>query len=75
MDKQKFLEMLTEILEADAGTIKGDEDLESLSNWDSLAVITFIAAVDEKMNFVVSGDQLSKAKTVGDLMALVGIAA
>lgn len=75
MDKQKFLEMLTEILEADAGTIKGDEDLENLSNWDSLAVITFIAAVDEKMNFVVSGEQLSKAKTVGDLMALVGIAA
>lgn len=75
MDKQKFLEMLTEILEADAGTIKGDEDLENLSNWDSLAVITFIAAVDEKLNFVVSGEQLSKAKTVGDLMALVGIAA
>lgn len=75
MNKQQFLEMLTEILEADAGTIKGDEDLENLENWDSLAVITFIAAVDEKMNFVVSGDQLSKAKTVGDLMALVGIAA
>lgn len=75
MNKQQFLEMLTEILEADAGTITGDEDLENLSNWDSLAVITFIAAVDEKMNFVVSGEQLSKAKTVGDLMALVGIAA
>lgn len=75
MNKQQFLEMLTEILEADAGTIKGDEDLENLENWDSLAVITFIAAVDEKMNFVVSGEQLSKAKTVGDLMALVGIAA
>lgn len=75
MNKQQFLEMLTEILEADAGTIKGDEDLENLENWDSLAVITFIAAVDEKMNFVVSGEQLSKAKTVADLMALVGIAA
>lgn len=74
MDRKDFLLALDEMLELDAGTLTGAEELESLDNWDSLAVISFIALVDEKLGLVVEGEKLAKAKTVNDLLALAGVA-
>lgn len=74
MNAKEFLLALDETLELDAGTLKGDETLESLDNWDSLAVISFIAMVDEKLNLVVSGAKLAEARTVADLLAVAGVA-
>lgn len=74
MDTKDFLLALDEMLELDSGTLTGTEELGSLENWDSLAVISFIALVDEKIGLVVEGEKLAKAKTVGDLLALAGVA-
>jgi len=74
MDRKDFLLALDEMLELDAGTLTGAEELDSLDNWDSLAVISFIALVDEKLGLVVEGEKLAKAKTVDDLLALAGVA-
>ncbi|NYZ15434.1 acyl carrier protein [Azospirillum sp. RWY-5-1] len=74
MDTKDFLLALDEMLELDPGTLTGTEELESLDNWDSLAVISFIALVDEKLGLVVEGEKLAKAKTVADLLALAGVA-
>ncbi len=74
MDRKDFLLALDEMLELDAGTLTGSEELDSLDNWDSLAVISFIALVDEKLGLVVEGEKLAKAKTVDDLLALAGVA-
>ncbi|WP_372399262.1 phosphopantetheine-binding protein [Azospirillum sp. HJ39] len=72
MDRKDFLLALDEMLELDPGTLSGDEVLESLDSWDSLAVISFIALVDEKTGVVVEGEKLAKARTVADLLALAG---
>lgn len=74
MDRKDFLLALDEALELDPGTLTGEETLESLESWDSLAVISFIALVDETMGVVVEGEKLAQAKTVADLLALVGVA-
>lgn len=74
MDHKEFLLALDEMLELDAGTLTGAEELESIDAWDSLAVISFIALVDEKLGHVVEGEKLVKAKTVDDLLGLAGIA-
>lgn len=74
MDTKDFLLALDEMLELDPGTLTGTEALDELENWDSLAVISFIALVDEKLGTVVAGEKLAKAKTVADLLALAGIA-
>lgn len=74
MERKDFLLALDEMLELPAGTLTGVEELESLDSWDSLAVISFIALVDETMNTVVAGEKLAKAKTVDDLLALAGVA-
>lgn len=74
MDTKQFLLELDEMLELDPGTLTGTEELESLDGWDSLAVISFIALVDEKLGLVVEGERLARAKTVADLLSIAGIA-
>jgi len=72
MTKNEFLKELEEVLEADAGTITGEQALDDLAAWDSLAVMAFIAMVDEKFGITLSASKLAEAKTVGDLISLLG---
>ena len=71
MEKNAFLLHLDEMLELDPGTLTGEETLEDLESWDSLAVISFIALVDEQFGMVVEGQKLAQARTIGDLIALI----
>ena len=71
MDTTAFLELVKEILELD-----DDEEVTMASSladleWDSLANISFIAAVDERTGKVVSPGALKECSTVGDLHSLV----
>jgi acyl carrier protein len=70
MKKSEFLNELDIVLDLPEGTLQGDELLEELPEWDSLAVISFIALVDEKLNIIVDGETLANAKSVADLLAL-----
>lgn len=71
MNKRDFLLCLDEMLELAPGSLAGDEKLEALESWDSLAVISFIALVDERFGIVVEGRRLAQARTIDDLLALV----
>ena len=70
MNDQEIITALAEILEMEAGELSNDTALETVDTWDSLATISFIALVDEKTGHVLAGDDLQKATTIGDLVAL-----
>jgi len=70
--KEKFLALLEEIIEADSGTLTGDEFINDVGGWDSLAVVSFIAMVDENLGVILSAKKISDANTVQDLIALLG---
>lgn len=70
MTKQEFLAEIEEMLEVDAGSLKGNEPLSDLP-WDSLAVVSFIALADEHLDAAVSPQSLAQAKTLNDVLALV----
>jgi len=72
MKRIQFLNDFSELLELDPGTINGDELLVSISSWDSLAVLGFIALVDQKFGVVLSPEKINDAKTVKDLLGLLG---
>lgn len=72
MTKQEFYSNLENALEADPGTVKGQESLKDLPKWDSLAVISFIAMVDSTMELSLSARDILACQTVGDLMSLCG---
>ena len=71
MTRSEFYRALEEIVEAQSGTIHGDEALKDLEGWSSLAVITFIAMADEKLGASVSARQMAGCKTVPDLIGLL----
>jgi len=70
MNNQDIIIALAEILEMEAGELTFETALDTIDTWDSLATISFIAMVDEKTGLVLAGDDLQKATTIGDLVAL-----
>lgn len=72
MTKQDFLTEIEIVLEADAGTITGEEVLIDLAGWDSLAVLTFIAMVDEKFGITLAASKIAESSTIEDLIRLLG---
>jgi len=71
MTKAELYGNIEGILELESGTIKGDEVLESLGEWNSLSIISFIAFADGMLGISLHPEVLKKAKTVSDLTAMV----
>ena len=71
MDRQTFLQHLDELLDLAPGTLKGPEEIESLENWNSMAVVGYIALVDEHFNYSISPRQFANCSTVNDLLGLI----
>ena len=71
MTNEKKLELLEAMLELDPGTLKPATVLEDLEEWDSVAVISFIALVDDEFDKVIKGVSVKEQKTVADLMGLM----
>lgn len=63
---------LAEILEVEAGELEDGFELGEL--WDSLAVVSTLALIDEVHDVSVSAEDLADCKTVGDIRQLVDAA-
>lgn len=66
-----FYEGLAEILEVDLELVSSSLPLEE-GAWDSLAVVSTIALIDEVFDETVNAEALADCKTVGDIEALIG---
>lgn len=67
--KEQFLKSLAEsVLECPVEALVDDW---ALSPWDSLAIVSTIALVDEVYGVLISGRQLADCVTVADLLKLV----
>jgi len=66
----QFADGFAEILEIEPAAILPQLDVAS-HNWDSLAIVSTIALVDELYGVVLDGKALSNCKTVADIQALV----
>ncbi len=64
----QFYEGMAEILDVDASDVSADLDLGEA--WDSLAIVSTIALIDEMYDRSVSPDALSKCTTVGEVEKL-----
>jgi acyl carrier protein len=71
MDKNAFYSKLNELLELPAGTIAGVSALTAIAEWDSVAVISFIAMADSDYGATVPPERIARCRTVDDLAGLV----
>ncbi|HTS07810.1 MAG TPA: phosphopantetheine-binding protein [Candidatus Eisenbacteria bacterium] len=70
MTREEFLLNMDEILGLPIGTIRGDEKLEELDNWDSTALVSFIALADTASGVDIPLEQIVNCSTVADLLRL-----
>lgn len=66
-DEEKIAE-LADILELDEAEITRDLLLEDCEAWDSVAVLSVIAVMNERFNRFPHAEEIKKYVTVGDLM-------
>ena len=64
---------MDEILDLPAGTLRGNEKLEELTNWDSTSLITFIAMAETNNGVSISPGQIITCSTVADLLNLAQV--
>ncbi len=69
MDKQRFLDMMVDVLDTDQD-LTMDTQLSNLDEWDSLAILSFMASADMKLKKRVNAAKVKVAATIGDLYAL-----
>jgi acyl carrier protein len=69
----EFYEGMSEVLEVDAGTLSPDFDLASAA-WDSLAIVSTIALVDDCFGVLLNGQALADCATIADIEKLISAA-
>ena len=73
MSRQEFLLQLDEILGLRPGTLRGEEKLEDLENWDSTTLIGLILLADSNNSTPITPEQVVGCSTVGDLLRLAQV--
>jgi len=73
MNHDEFLMQMDDILGLPSGTIKGHEKLEDLENWDSTALVSFIALADTARGVDIPLEQIVNCSTVADLVRLAEV--
>jgi acyl carrier protein len=69
MDQAAIFKELAEILEIDADRVTAEFPL-SEGKWDSVAMLSIIAMIDEHCGVTISGAQLERCVTVQDILTL-----
>jgi acyl carrier protein len=72
MTKREFLSLFEEILEAEPGSLTGNDVLPGRAGWDSLAVVSLIAMVDEQFGVTLVPREIARAESVADIMVMLG---
>ena len=70
MESTEFITLIASAVPTRVGTISLDDRLEDL-DWDSLANISFIAAVDEELGITLDSTRLADCTTPRELLSLV----
>jgi acyl carrier protein len=73
MTREEFLLEMDEILGLHPGTLRGDEKLEELQNWDSTALIGLIVLAETTNDAHISPDDVVGCSTVADLLRLARV--
>ena len=64
---------MDKLVELPRGTLQGPEKLDDLEQWNSLAMISFIALVDTNNRVSLSPIQIMACSTVSDLLQVAQV--
>ena len=67
MTVQEKLEVLEDILELDEGTLKVEDSLEDIDEWDSMSKLYLVTYVKKEMQKRLMVDEIKNFETVQDI--------
>ncbi len=70
MTVEKKLELIADILDIDAKELTPETEFASL-DWDSVAILSFIAMMDEEFGKEIKGAQIKKFVTIQDALNIM----
>lgn len=70
MTHQEKIEAIENLFEVDSGSITPETALDTLQ-WDSMAMLSLIALVNERFGKRLAGSQIKSFRTVQDLLAVM----
>lgn len=72
MEMNEFIEKFAEQFdEIEVETLNADTNFRNLEGWTSLVALLVITMIDEEYNITITGDDMKKQATIGDLFNLV----
>ena len=75
MTRDEFLSSMDRLVELPPGTLRGPEKLDELEQWDSVALMEFIALANSYNGANLSPKDIARCQTVADLLALAQVQA
>lgn len=69
MELTKKIALLEEALDTEEGVLTPETSLDTVEEWDSIAMLSLIAMLDEEFDKTITGKELKELKTVADILA------
>jgi acyl carrier protein len=69
--ENKLIEIVAEALEIDQDMAKNDLVLDPEDNWDSIALLSVIASIDEEFDIQLDGDELAACRSLEQILNLL----
>lgn len=71
MTNNEKMEIIADILELELNEITVDSVLNDIETWDSVAILSFIAVMNEEFDKYPMANEIKSYQTVGDLMKVM----
>jgi acyl carrier protein len=71
MTEIRKIELLEDMLDLEAGTLKADLLIEDIEEWDSMAVISLIALLDGEFGKAITAKEIKSFKTIEDILKVM----
>lgn len=66
--EENFIKLFRETLEIEDREISVDDAFRDYPEWDSLALLSVIAMIDDEYDIIIEGNDFAKLKTIGELI-------
>jgi acyl carrier protein len=74
MSRDEFTREFAEMLSIATDELNPDTDMTALAEWDSVAYLSAMVLIDEKLGIEIRPDVLSSVRTFNDILTAVGTA-
>jgi acyl carrier protein len=71
MTQAEAMKWIADVFEEDAAKLSPDLNREDFERWDSLGMLTLIAALDEQFSIVLNEDEMGKLTSINSILEVL----